>query len=61
MSTEYGAGLLLNIMRSNPIWPHHRADLETVCWLVLVGLSLTAAFCGLGYAESIGQALAISG
>jgi hypothetical protein len=61
MSTEYGAGLLRHITKSKPVWAPHSSDLEAVCWFVSVGMSLTVVFCALGYAESIGQALAISG
>ena len=61
MRTEYGAGPCGTSWNSNPIPTRHLADLEEVCWLLVAGLSLTALFCALGYAESIGQALAISG
>ena len=46
---------------SNPVGTRQRADLTAVCWFVAIGLSLTALFCALGQAESIGQALAFSG
>jgi hypothetical protein len=57
MSTGYGAGFY------GRSWSRMRdlADIENICWLVAAGLSLTALFCALGCAESIGQALAISG
>ena len=61
MRTEYGAGSYGTSWSSNSIRTRHLADLEEVCWFLAVGLSLTALFCALGYAESIGQALAISG
>ena len=61
MRTEYGAGSYGTSWSFNPIHTRHLADLEGVCWFLAVGLSLTALFCALGYAESIGQALAISG
>jgi hypothetical protein len=61
MRAECGAGPYGTSWNSNPIRTRHLADLEDVCWFLAVGLSLTALFCALGYAESIGQALAISG
>jgi hypothetical protein len=60
MRLEYGASAHRTSWRSNRIGPLDRADLTTVCWFVAMGLSLTALFCALGYAESIGQALAFS-
>jgi hypothetical protein len=61
MRTEYGVGSYGTSWSSNPIPTRHLADLEDACWLIAIGLSLTALFCVLGYAEGIGQALAISG
>jgi hypothetical protein len=61
MSTEYGAGLRLHIMESNPASTHHRADLEAVCWFVSLGLSLTGLVCVLGYGDAIGQIMGSSG
>ena len=61
MSTEYETGLLRRVTRSDPVGTHHRADLEVVSWFGSVGLILTVILCALGYAESIGRALAISG
>ncbi len=62
MAVEYGAGSYRPSWRSNPVGAHHQADdLTAVCWFVATGLSLTALFCALGYAESIGQAFAFSG
>ena len=58
---EYGAGAYRTSWRSNPAAPQHQADLTAVCWFVAMGLSLTALCFALGYAESIGQALALSG
>jgi hypothetical protein len=61
MRLEYGASSYRTSWSSNPARTHHRADLTAVCWFVAMGLSLTALFCALGYAESIGQALAFTG
>jgi hypothetical protein len=61
MRMEYGAGSYRVSWSSNPVGTRRQADLTTVCWFVAMGLSLTALFCALGYAESIGQALAFSG
>lgn len=61
MRMEYGAGSYRVSWSSNPVGTCRQADLTTVCWFVAMGLSLTALFCALGYAESIGQALAFSG
>jgi hypothetical protein len=61
MRTEYGAGSYGVSWSSNPVPARHLADLEEACWLIAIGLSLTALSCVLGFAESIGQALAISG
>jgi hypothetical protein len=61
MRTEYRAGYYDTSCNSNPIRIRHLADLEDVCCLVAVGLSLTVLFCALGYAETVGRALAISG
>ena len=58
MSIEYGASPYRTSWRSNPAGTDHRADLTAVCWFIALGLSLTALVCTLGYAESIGQALA---
>jgi hypothetical protein len=60
MRMEYGASAYRTSWRSNPAGSLHRAELPAVCWFVALGLSLTALFCALGYAESIGQALAFS-
>jgi hypothetical protein len=61
MKTEFGTG-------SYPAWSppaaasHPRlSHLEVVCWFAAIGLSLTALGFALGYAESIGQALAMAG
>ena len=59
MRMEYGASSY-RTWSSNPVGTHHRDDLPAVCWFVALGLSLTALFFALGYAESIGQALAFS-
>jgi hypothetical protein len=61
MRTEYGAGSYGTSWSSNPTRTRHQADIEIICLFVATGLSLTTLFCALGYAESIGQALAISG
>ena len=56
MRTEYGARAYDASLSSRP---ERLADLEGACWLVALGLSLTALVCSLGYAGSIGSALAI--
>jgi hypothetical protein len=61
MRMEYQASSYRTSWRLNRAGVHHRADLEAVCWFVAIGLSVTTLFCALGYAESIGQALAFSG
>jgi hypothetical protein len=61
MRMEYGASSYRTSWSSNSAATHHPADLTAVCWFVAMGLSLTALFCALGYAENIGQALAFSG
>ena len=61
MGMEYGAGAYRRSWSSNPANTHNLADLTALCWFVAIGLSLTALFSALGYGESIGQALAISG
>jgi hypothetical protein len=58
---EYGASAYRTSWNSSPVGTHHHADLTAVCWFVAMGLSLTALCFALGYAESIGQALALSG
>ena len=60
MRLEYGASAYRTSWRSNPVGSLHWTDLPAVCWFVALGLSLTALFCALGYAENIGQALAFS-
>ena len=60
MRIEYGAGSYRASRSSNPAGTHQLADLTAVCWFVTMGLSLTALFCALGYAENIGQALAFA-
>jgi hypothetical protein len=57
---QYEASAYRTSWRSNPVGTHHQADLSVVCWFAALGLSLTALFCALGYAESIAQALAFS-
>jgi hypothetical protein len=57
---EYEARAYQTSWRSNRA-AIHRAELEPVCWFVAIGLSLTVLFFALGYAESIGQALALAG
>jgi hypothetical protein len=39
----------------------HLPDLEAVCWIAAIGISLTMLVCARGYADSICQALATSG
>jgi len=46
---------------NNPRSNHDLAGLEAACRLFAIGLSLTVLLCALGYAEIIGQALAVSG
>jgi hypothetical protein len=55
MRMEYGASAYRASW--NPVGALDRADLPAVCWFAALGLSLTALFCALGYAEGIGQAL----
>jgi len=55
MRMEYGASAYRASW--NPVGALDRADLPAVCWFAALGLSLTALFFALGYAESIGQAL----
>jgi hypothetical protein len=47
--------------RNNPRSNHDLAGLEAACWFFAIGLSLTVLLCAHGYAENIGQALAVSG
>jgi hypothetical protein len=61
MRTEYGAGSYGTSWKAAPKTTGHLTDLEEACWLIAIGSSLTALLCALGYAESIGQALAITG
>jgi hypothetical protein len=61
MRMEYRVSPYCTSWSSSPVGIHHRADFTAVCWFVAMGLSLTALFCTLGYAESIGQVLAFSG
>jgi hypothetical protein len=61
MRTEYEAGSYGTSWSADPEHTGHLADLEEACWLIAIGSSLTALLCALGYAEGIGQALAISG
>ena len=61
MRTEYGAGSYGTSWSTDPKHAGHLTDLEEACWFIAIGSSLTALLCLLGYAESIGQALAISG
>ena len=61
MKTGYGGGSYGASSNSNPVRIGHLGGPEGVCWFVAIGLSLTALFCALGYAETIGQALAMSG
>jgi hypothetical protein len=61
MRTEYGADSYATSWSADSRRPGHLADLEETCWLIAIGSSLTALVCALGYAESISQALAISG
>jgi len=58
---EYGASAYRTSWTSNPVRFDRRADFTAVCLFVATGLSLTALFCALGYAASIGQALAFLG
>jgi hypothetical protein len=60
MRLEYGASAYRTSWRLNRVGTLDRADLSAVCWFAALGLSLTALFCALGYAESIGQALAFA-
>ncbi len=61
MRIEYGAGSYRASWNSSRVRSHHHADLPAICWFVAMGLTLTALLCTLGYAESIGQALAFAG
>jgi hypothetical protein len=61
MTMEYGADSYRASWSLDPAGTHHLADLAAVCWFPVIGLSLTALFSALGYAQGIAQALAISG
>ena len=61
MRTQYGAGSYRVSWSSSRVGSDHHADLTAVCWFVATGLTLTALVCALGYAESIGQAMAFAG
>jgi hypothetical protein len=61
MRMEYGATSYRTPWGSNPADSRDWADFAAVCWFVAMGLSLTALFCALGPAGSLGQALAFSG
>ncbi len=61
MRMEYEAGSYRASRSYSSVGTRHQADLTAVCWFAAMGLTLTALFCTLGYAESIGQALAFAG
>lgn len=61
MRTQYGASTRGTSWSANPVRTRYLANIEEACWFVAIGLSLTVLFCALGYTESLGQTLAISG
>jgi hypothetical protein len=59
MRTQYDVGSYGTPWRAYSKDAGHLADLEEACWLIAIGSSLTALLCALGYANTIGQALAM--
>jgi hypothetical protein len=58
---EYAPGSHPASWNPIPATSLHLSDLVAVGWFAAIGFSLTALACALGYADGIGQALAISG
>ena len=61
MRTRISTGSYRSPSRSIRATGPHSSGLEVVCWVAAMGFCLTALIWRLGYADSLGQVLAISG